>query len=215
MRAQRRATGQLWPHWLPTGADEYEFHADIERGTLLYIAARHGGEDFETYEVTKVRYDEPLDDALVTFAPGPDEPTSPAKPISEHMTLSEANTRAPFVVLAPTRFSEVEIAKASVIYLPPRRQRETATLTMIFHGDRSLIIFQSAAADPDNEKLDWEPCTRDGVEMAISEPADGGGKRLLSLERHGTHAQFMSNLDRETLIDLALSLAPVKSPGNE
>ena len=40
LRAVRRAKGLLWPHWLPNGADEYEFHADAERGALIYIDRR-------------------------------------------------------------------------------------------------------------------------------------------------------------------------------
>src|SRR5262249_29798657 len=44
LRAVPRPGAQLWPHWLPYGADEYEFHADLERGILLYVAGRHSAE---------------------------------------------------------------------------------------------------------------------------------------------------------------------------
>src|SRR5262249_32706690 len=39
VRAVPRPGDRLWPHWLPYGADEYEFHAEPQRGVLLSIIA--------------------------------------------------------------------------------------------------------------------------------------------------------------------------------
>ena len=54
-------------HWFPRGGDEYELHADPERGTILAVVARVEQAVFETNEVVEVAYDEPLDDSLFTI----------------------------------------------------------------------------------------------------------------------------------------------------
>ncbi len=64
---------QLWPHWFPYGADEYDLHLDPERAAVLSITARVGAAVFETNEVAEVVYDEPLPDELFT---APDAPAS-------------------------------------------------------------------------------------------------------------------------------------------
>src|SRR5207247_11038865 len=64
VRAVLHPGSRVWPHWLPCGADEYEFHADPEQGVLLTIIGRYRGEVFEVHEVTDVACDEPLDIGL-------------------------------------------------------------------------------------------------------------------------------------------------------
>src|SRR5437762_218857 len=56
VRAVLRSGARLWPHWLPFGADEYEFHVQPERGVMLAVIARFGGEVFETSVVTQVTF---------------------------------------------------------------------------------------------------------------------------------------------------------------
>jgi len=52
----RRPGGSIWPHWLPSEADEYEFHVDRERGVLLAIISKHAGEPFDVNEVLEVAF---------------------------------------------------------------------------------------------------------------------------------------------------------------
>ena len=159
-----------------------------------------------------MRYDEPLDEALFAYVPGSDEQPHLAASISEPFTLADAIARMPFVVLSPTRLSQAELAEARLMYRPPRTPSGKAELITVFPGSPSLMIIQqSAVASREAAELEWEPCVRDGIEMAISEPARDDGMRIVSLERHGTHVWITSKLDREPLIDLAASLAPAKA----
>jgi outer membrane lipoprotein-sorting protein len=120
LRAVPRPDAHLWPHWLPHGADEYEFHADPERGILLYVAGRYSGEVFEISEVLQVAFDEPLDDGLFTYTPRRGEQVRPADPIVEHLTLQAAVARIPFTVLVPVRLPDSEHGDVEVMYHPPR-----------------------------------------------------------------------------------------------
>ena len=59
----RGVPGEGWdwewdPDPLSWGADEYEAVVDAERGVLLRIASRLGGEDFEALEVEEIHFDE-------------------------------------------------------------------------------------------------------------------------------------------------------------
>lgn len=46
------------PEPLWWGADEYEAVVDAERGVVLRLASRLGGEDFDALEVEEIRFDE-------------------------------------------------------------------------------------------------------------------------------------------------------------
>ena len=46
------------PEPLWWGADEYEAIVDAERGVVLRLASRMGGEDFDALEVEEIHFDE-------------------------------------------------------------------------------------------------------------------------------------------------------------
>ncbi|MDP9457271.1 MAG: hypothetical protein M3Q60_16165, partial [Actinomycetota bacterium] len=52
------------PEPLWWGADEYEAVVDAERGVLLRLASRLGGEDIDALEVEKIHFDEPFGDEV-------------------------------------------------------------------------------------------------------------------------------------------------------
>jgi len=212
LRAVLRPKGRLWPHWLPSGADEYELHADIERGALLYIAGISRGKVFEVNEVSGVAFDEALDDRLFEYAPSAAQEVRPATPISERLTLEAAVERMPFTVLLPSRVSESAKGPFEVVYHPPRRNSPRACLSLFWYSDEpSLWIDQSDQADSDEiAKLEWEQIEIDGARLAISDPGVDGGTRVVVCERHGTHISAKSNLERAALVDVVASLAPAK-----
>jgi hypothetical protein len=210
VRAVLRPACRIWPHWLPCGADEYEFHADPERGVLLSILGRYRGQVFETSQVTEVVFDEPLDDALFTYKPAFGEQVRPADRISEQLTLEAAVARMPFVVLVPARLPDPEHSSVMVMYHPPRLRSSRAFLCLMYMGSEengSLWINQSDTPDPEADKLDWEQVERNGRSMRLSDPG-AEGMRVAALEQEGTHVTLWSELDRERILDLAASLVP-------
>lgn len=116
VRAVPLPDGQLWPHWIPHGADEYELHCDPRHAAILRIIARSQGMVFETNEVTSVEFDSDLRDELFTYSPGVGEPVAPPVPICESLTLAAAVKRMPFTVLTPARLPNQDHAQLDVMY---------------------------------------------------------------------------------------------------
>ena len=206
VRAVRRPDGRLWPHWLGFGADEYELHADPERGVLLLVASRCRGEVLETNEVSEVAFDEPLADDLFTYNPRLGEQVRPPDMITEHLTLAAAAARMPFTVLVPTRVPEGKGVRTEVMFHPPRLNSPRPYLTLMYMGEDYLVVNQSATPAQLDE-WEWESVERGGRRLEISDPGPGKGKRLVRLEHLGTHVDIWSDLDRERLLDVAASLA--------
>jgi hypothetical protein len=204
-----RAGCLLWPHWIPQGADEYEFHADPERGAILAIHSRFDGEVFGIDEVIDVEFDQALDSGLFTYEPSPGEQVRPAVPVIERLTLSQAIQRVPFTVLILGTVLEAEgIILRDVTHFPPggRRDREQLYLP---YNEVNLHIRQARTPDPEIGDFEWETIEFGGEELRISDPGQGDGKCIaIVLERLGTHVMMYSDLDREKLIRLAMTLVP-------
>lgn len=79
VRAVPRSADRYVSFRLPGGADEYEFHADPERGVLLFVAGAFRGEVFETHRVREVVYDEPMDAGRFTYELRPGEQVRPTR----------------------------------------------------------------------------------------------------------------------------------------
>ena len=58
-----------WYAW--KDADEFELLVDAERGTLVRIGVRQGGEEFAGIEVTSIEFDSPIPDGVFAFSPPP------------------------------------------------------------------------------------------------------------------------------------------------
>jgi hypothetical protein len=208
VRAVPRPGAQLWPHWLPYGADEYELHADAERGVLLYVAGRHKGEVFDISEVLQVDFDETLGDGLFSYTPRQGEQVRPADPIVERLTLQAAVLRMPFTVLVPKRVLGSEPGDFEVMYHAPRLRSPRPFLCLMYRGRVSLWINESDSSDAELAKMEWEQVECNGKRMAISDPGVGAGMRVVSLEQEGTHVTIWSDLERDGLVDIAASLVP-------
>jgi hypothetical protein len=69
-------------------------------------------------------------------------------------------------------------------------------------------LHESAVADPGHESYVWEEVEQKGQKLLISDPGAGVGMRVVAIQRYGTHVDIWSDLERECLIDVALSLRP-------
>jgi hypothetical protein len=216
VRAIPRPDSSIWPHWLPHGADEYEFHFDLERAALLNIVARREGQVFEVHEVIEIAYDEPLDPSLFVYEPKPGEQVAPASPVVERMSVTAAIARVPFTVLSPTRVPDPDHTHVEVMYHPPRRQGGWSHLAFMYRGShlfRHLWVKQSAPPGLAFDDLEWEPVASDGIAqcgLRISDPGDGDGVRIVAFEQNGTCVSITSDLDRSTLIDFARSFTAAR-----
>jgi hypothetical protein len=209
LRARIRPGGRLWPHWLPAGADEYGFDVLPARGVVLAIEARRGGAVFEVNEVTAVAFDEPLDDSLFRYVPTSGEQLRPAEPIVEPLSLDAAVRRVPFVVLLPKEVPDADHVQLEVMFHCSHDPSSPPRLMLMYRWNgsaQSLWLNEAATADPDLENFDWEPITRHGREMRLSDPAVAGGRRVVAFEQSGTHVTIWSDIAREPLLDLAASL---------
>ncbi len=205
LRAVPRGDGRLWPHWLPFGAEEYEFHAEPRRGLLFSIIGLHGGKPFEVNEVTQAAFDQPLDDTLFTYTPAFGEQVRPEEKICERLTLESAVERMLFVVLVPSQLPDSEEAPLCVVYHPPRLRSPRSSLMI---GYPTFHLSESNSADPEWDRLEWEALERNGKSLRISDP--GEGHRIVALEQEGTHVSIWSEMDREPLLDLAATLIPAR-----
>lgn len=211
VRACPRPGGLLWPHWLPYGADEYEFDVLPARGLVLAIRARHQDTVFEVNEVNEVVFDERLDDGLFRYTPGYGEQVRPATPIVERLSLEAAVRRMAFPVLIPKEVPDADHAHVEVMYHPPRIPSTRPYLALMYRWDgreQSLWLQEAATVDAELEKLEWETISRNGRELRLSDPDVEGGRRGVALEQAGTHVTIWSDIAREPLLDLASSLVP-------
>lgn len=213
VRAALRPGERVWPHWLPFGADDYEFCFDRERAVLLAIIGRHQGKEFERSEVREVTFDEPLDPSLFSFSPADGEQVHPATPIVEHLTLAAAIDRVPFTVFVPTQLPDRDHTQVHAIFHPPRRGAGRPFLTLMYmnHETRDhLSIEQSQWPRGEPDRLEWSRLESAGHELFISDPGDG--TRVVTLKLQGTNICITSSLERERLIELASCLQPAAKP---
>jgi hypothetical protein len=214
VHAVPRPGNRIWPHWLPKGADEYEFHADPERAAVLAILARYRGEVFSADEVTEVAFGEVLDPGLFVYRPQPGEQIRPAGPVAEQLTLRAAAERVPFTILLPGPSPLLEPASLDVHYHRPRPGSQAESLTIGYLGPHSLWLTEKAAAESEDDEYEWEQVEYGGLALRISDPG-GEGTRMVALQRHGTSVTIHSKLDRDALFQLAASLAPASGPAFE
>jgi outer membrane lipoprotein-sorting protein len=197
------------PHW----AGYHELAVDSERGVLLRCTSFFDGQEFLTHEMTEVAFDERFPDDTFVFTPPPGEEILDAEaafPHREDVTIEEAARLADFTVLLPRRLPEG--AELRVHYFPGWERTDqppSVTLAYWFESARhSLSIGQSGDARTVPGGMAWEEIERDGELLRF---CDQYGQRLLALERAGTHVMVHSDLDRETLVEIALSLEPASA----
>ncbi len=214
VRATNRPTGQIWPHWLPSNADEYEFHTDPARGILLGILALSKGKPFEGSQVQDISFDEPLDDELFTYVPELGEQVHPSVPVVEHVSLDAAIARMPFTVLVPNPLPDADHTHLEMMFHPARKKSPRAFLTLSFHGsDRfhHTWIHESDSPETDHDSYEWTCVHHCGLELLLSDPQIADAYRVLSFQHEGTHVKIFSKLSPPVLFDLAASMSTAES----
>lgn len=201
---------------MPSHADEYEFHADRERGVLLALFARQNGELYWSTEATEVQFDEPMPDDLFVYTPKLGEQICAAIPVVEQLTLAAAIARMPFTIFVPSRAPGFDPARLEFMYHPSRPKSPRPYLTLHFRGASRefLSIQQAAEEDPDLREYEWEHLHFNGQEVRISDPGSGHGYRLVAMKKQNTYLDICSDLDREQLMEVATSLAPANAPAS-
>ena len=192
---------------------------DAERGVVLRLECRIGGLPFSVDEMTAVAFDEPLADDLFRLDLLPGEQVEDARATSpRRVPIEEAARQAPFTVLLPRRVPEG--AQMHVVLGPPWFGADDDTEVRIHYflpdARHHLHLYETAARRPYPDDLEGERLERDGQVLHVWDPWDphgakGGLPRQVWLDRDGTRVQIQSDLRLDTLIEVALSLAPAST----
>ena len=217
---------QNTPHGLPafelheigTGADYYELEVDRRFGVLLCATAIRVGEPFHKITTLAATFDRPIPDDTFRFQPPTGEPIQTRtwhESRVEHVTLVEAQQRAPFTVLMPDTVPANWQVQCRLIR-PSDRPPSPMQIGVIYtstdgHESISLSQFPAGGANPyrelSHDDENWETVTREGVEMN-TRPARWGQAQV-ELERDGTFVHLMSdNLTRDQVLTIAAGLRP-------
>jgi hypothetical protein len=192
---------------LGAGADALDLAVDAERGALLRVEARLGGEPFRRFDVTRITYG-PIDPATFSVAPPPGAPDAAGWPRPQQLPLHEVAARAPFTVLVPERVPE-GWRLSSMLMQGRDEPRLPASATLSYtslDGAYGATLQERAveAADPEG---DWRTWRRNGDLEVADEGEHVDPRHHVRLERGGTVVE-LSGGDAELLAQLARSLVP-------
>jgi hypothetical protein len=221
----RRGRFLLELHELGAGARRYQLEVDQQRGVLLAVTAIRDEQPFHKITTLAVRFDEPIPAETFQFAPPDGEEIQPtptrARHSLQHITLTEAQQRAPFTVLMPDRVPagwQVHCTFFEASQRPPSPARVSLSYRSD-DGHQSISISQMAAADASHQYGDmindenWQEVARDGTSVRVR-PAEWLQAQA-HLERDGTFVFLVSdNLTGDQLATIAAGLRPAPSTGN-
>ncbi len=193
---------------LGAGADEYVVAIDAERGALLRVEARLGGEPFSILEVNEVAFDGPIDPDV--FAISPTDPLEPEAPWQHDLTLSQLAEAVPSTLLVPERLPDGWIVEVHAMLEPAsgRGGRPLqASITYMYPDDRMVGLQESA--EPLPPIAGQERRVEDGLEIheetRVRPPVRTAWTELL-----GTHVQlWASGVEMDEVIRMARSLVPL------
>jgi len=118
--------------------------------------------------------------------------------------------RASFTVWAPPELAEGW--RIHAVYMPARdRSPELVTLSYLHESGGGQFQLYETAVDGPAELDGFESVERGGIELAVRVPETRRAPvpTVVVLDRDGTRIQASSaDLEREALLDLALSLVP-------
>jgi len=210
MRALPIPGDSLWPHWLPSEADEFEFAGDLEFPCLLAITSKLSGEVIESIEATTVAFNQPVDASQFACEPAPGQTVQKATPVVEQVSLNEAISRVPFKVLLPS----LDADKMNFEFHLGREKADPSQRSLIAHGnrlgERRLWFELNNRFDTEqDERLEWEEIKVAGQHLKLSDPQIDGAQAVLCFEKEGTWVTIISDHPREELLKLALSFEAV------
>ncbi len=204
---------------LGTGAELYELEIDQELGVLLAVTAVRDGQPFHRITTLSLSFEDPIPDETFHFEPPPGEEiqTTWGEERVEHVSLVEAQQRAPFTVLMPDTVPAGWQVQCRLVR-PSVRPPSPMQIGLIYrsvdgHESVSLSQFPAGGAHPYRQLGDgddWERVTREGIEMRTRPTR--WGQAQVELEQDGTFVHLMSdNLTREQVLKLAAGLRPAPS----
>ncbi|MDQ6731912.1 MAG: hypothetical protein M3022_16900, partial [Actinomycetota bacterium] len=211
-------------HQLGTGADHYELEVDQERGVLLAVTAIRDEHPFHIITALAIRFDEPIAAETFQFTPPEGEPVQATRDDHrlQHLTLTEAQQRAPFTVLMLDRVPagwQAQCMFLEASQRPPSPPQvslsyrsgdghESVSIDQIAAGDRASHHYENMVAGDD-----WQDATRDGATVKVR-PA-GWGQAQAYLEREGTFVFLVSdNLTGDQIATIAAGLRPAPDSGS-
>ncbi|WP_145059631.1 hypothetical protein [Adhaeretor mobilis] len=200
----------IWPHWLPSEADEFEFAADLGFPSLLTITGFLSGQTIEHIEVVDIAFDEQIDESTFVCQPLAGQSTRSTEPVTQRVTLETAVAKVPFTVLLPKR--GVGEGNPDLHYEPGKNERAGESVFVMYLGDGSNSVWFHLRAKPEpesDEGLEWEEVEVAGRQIEISDPEVEGGMICLRFCQDGTWIEVVSDHSRQDLFDIAMSFEPV------
>lgn len=196
---------------LGAGADELLLEVDAEKGVLLRVESRRGGEPFSLFEAEEVAFDTPHPPTTFAYEPPPGEELHTWE--LHELPLHEAARRAPFPVFVPTHVPE-DWGLAVSFTAPHDRPAVAAQVHLWYRaggGVAAVNVIEEAnghARTPD--AADWHDETLDdGTPLRVRDRTDDLPQAQLMTTRAGTAISMHSTeLDADALVDLAASLRP-------
>ncbi len=209
-------------HQLGGGADRYTLEIDADRGVLLQVTALRNGEPFQRITTDRIAFDHPIAPERFRFEPPPGEQVQPTRGRHRlvHLSLADAQQRAPFTVLIPDRIPPDWHSTCAFIE-PSQRPPSPAAVSLNYHSDdghQSVSLSQySAREKPDQYELmiqhgGWRTITHDGTDVQVRAPDGPSPQAQAYVERSETFVFLMSEtLTGDELATLAAGLKPAPS----
>jgi hypothetical protein len=202
VRDPRRSLRGFELDQLGSGADRYRLEVDAERGVLLEAVALCDGEPFHSITATDIAFDEPIAQERFRFQPPAREEIQPtwSRHRLVHVSVPDAQQRAPFTVLIPDRIPPDWHVRCAFIE-PSDRPPAPASISLTYHSDdghEGVVLSQYAAADKPSQydlmaSVDrWKTVDRGGTAVRVSRDDTTGSQAQAYLERDGTFAFLMS-----------------------
>lgn len=202
-----RTESRIWPHWLPSNADEYEMVGEITTGFLFSIAGILSERIYEKYEVTRIEHDAVFGDDVFSFNSESANFVEATKRVEHMASPSIAQSHVGFAVFVPTIVPENETSHLEVM-LDHRSRGESPEVMLMYRGATSyghLWIKQRTTADCEEDEYEWEEISLPDTTARISDPGEEG-MRIVSLVKDGTHISIVTDLARPLALKVASSL---------
>jgi hypothetical protein len=218
-----RRPGFFELHELGTGADDYELEVDQESGVLLAVTAIRNGLPFHKITTLAIGFEPSSAEVFRFEAPeGEQIRLTRDRHRLQHVTLTEAQRRAPFTVLMPDRVPTTWQVRCTFVEASERPPSPAQVLLNYnsHDGHESISISQMAAAERVSHHYenmvntdDWRDVTHGGTSVKVR-PA-GWGQAQAHLERDGTFVFLVSdNLTGDQLATIAAGLRPSPDTGS-
>jgi hypothetical protein len=193
-------------HALGTGAEEYRFLVDAERGVLLRSEARLGGEPFRILSIDHISFDETFGDETFTL---PESERFEPVTAPLHVGVEELNEHVSFTVLVPEH-PPIAVDGAAIHAAEQERPGQVVigyASRFMNEDDRAFWLVESAQPLPDGRQVEWREskAMRYGEDHNVDPPL-----RVVRLEQAGTNVELYSYYHSvDELLKLADSLVPI------